>query len=70
MRSWNELATTEEAISLLMDHMSPSKMAHVLAAWQIGTGDYLKVHEKLFEEETVEALFKKATALEKNASDR
>lgn len=65
----NELATMEEAIGVLLDHMAPSKVARVLAAWQIGTGDYLKLREKLFEGESVEKLFKQAEALETNASD-
>lgn len=60
----NELATIEEAITLLMEHMPPSKVARVLAAWQVGTGDYLKAREKLFAGETIEGLFKKAKALE------
>jgi hypothetical protein len=64
IRVENELATIEEAISLLMEHMPPSKVARILAAWQIGTGDYLKVRERLFEGETVEGLFKKAQTLE------
>lgn len=67
IRVENELATIEEAISVLMEHMPPSKVARVLAAWQIGTGDYLKIREKLFDGESVESLFKKAKALETSA---
>ncbi len=60
-----EQATIEEAIKVLMEHMPPSKVARVLAALQIGTGDYLTLREKLFEGETVESLFEKARAVER-----
>jgi len=59
-----EQATIEEAISVLMEHMPPSKVARVLAAWQVGKGDYLDTREKLFEGETVDSLFNKARELE------
>ena len=62
----NELATIEEAISVLLEHMPPSKVARVLAAWQIGKGDYLDLREKLFAGETIESLVDKAKALEAN----
>jgi hypothetical protein len=31
----------QEAADLLLRHMSPAKVARVLAAWQVGSGDYL-----------------------------
>lgn len=49
----------EEAIGVLLDHMPPSKVARVLAAWQVGTGDYLKMRDKLFQGETIETLSKR-----------
>jgi hypothetical protein len=64
IRVENEIATMEEAISLLMQHMPASKVARLLAAWQIGTGDYLKTREELFTGETVESLFESARARE------
>jgi hypothetical protein len=58
----NEIATMEEAIALLMQHMPASKVARVLAAWQIGRGDYLQMREKLFAGETVDTVFERAAA--------
>ena len=55
-----EQATVEEAITILMEHMPPSKVARILAAWQIGSGDYLAIRDKLFGGETVDSLFEKA----------
>jgi hypothetical protein len=60
----NEVATMEEAITLLMQHMPASKVARVLAAWQIGRGDYLQIREKLFAGETVEGLYERVQASE------
>ena len=60
----NEVATMEEAITLLMQHMPASKVARVLAAWQIGRGDYLQIREKLFAGETVEGLYQRVQASE------
>ena len=62
-----EQATIEEAIRVLMEHMPPSKVARVLAAWQIGKGEYVDTREKLFEGETVDSLFNKARELERSA---
>jgi hypothetical protein len=45
-----------EAIQVLMDHMPLDKVTRVLAAWQIGQGDYTEVRHRLFAGETVESL--------------
>ena len=56
----NESATTAEAVEVLMERLPTSKAARVLASWQIGQGDYLKLREELFAGETVEKLYKAA----------
>lgn len=55
----NEQEVTEEAIEVLFEHLSPAKIARLLASWQVGRGDYLAIREQLFAEETVHGLFEK-----------
>lgn len=54
----SEAATTGEAVELLIDGMSPSKVARVLSSWQIGHGDYTRLRAELFEGESVETLIR------------
>jgi len=58
----NESATTAEAVEVLMERMPASKVARLLSSWQIGQGDYLKLREELFGNETVESLYQAASA--------
>jgi hypothetical protein len=58
----NESATTAEAVEVLMERLPASKVARLLSSWQIGQGDYLKVREELFVNETVESLYQQASA--------
>ena len=44
----SELATIEEATAILLEKMSASKVARLLATLQVGTGDYLKARDQLF----------------------
>lgn len=60
----NELATIEEATAILLDKMSASKVARLLATLQVGTGDYVKTRDQLFAGETVDSLFEQAKAAE------
>ena len=55
----SEQQVTQEAMEVLLEHMSPAKIAHLWASWQIDKGDYLVIRERLFAEETVETLFEK-----------
>jgi hypothetical protein len=56
----NEQATVEEAVTVLLERMPPSKVARLLSAWQVGRGDYLQLRDRLFQGETVERLYQKA----------
>ena len=56
----NELATIEEATAILLEKMSASKVARLLATLQVGTGDYVKTRDLLFAGETVDSLFEQA----------
>jgi hypothetical protein len=62
LRVENESATTAEAIEILIDRLPASKLARLLASWQIGQGDYLKLRDELFAGETVETLYQAASA--------
>lgn len=54
-----------EATEVLLRHMSPSRVARVLTAWQVGSGDYREIRRRLFEGETVESLAEKVQAFER-----
>jgi len=58
----SEQATVEEAVTVLLERMPPSKVARLLSAWRVGRGDYVQWRDKLFPGETVESLCQKATA--------
>ena len=59
----NDLDTLQEAITILSERMPPSKIVRLLAALQVGRGDYTRTRERLFEGETVDDLFAAARAL-------
>ena len=58
-----EQASVEEAAAIFLERMSPSKVARLLSAWQVGHGDYLALRDKLFAGETVDGLYEKAKGL-------
>src|SRR5207248_1775091 len=60
----NDPATIEEATAILLEKMPASKVARLLAALQVGTGDYVKTRDRLFAGETVDSLFEQAKAAE------
>jgi hypothetical protein len=55
----NEQEINQEAVQILFEHLSPAKVARLLASWQIGRGDYLAIREQMFSEETVDTLLEK-----------
>jgi len=63
-----KLASTQqvfqEATEILFTHLSPSKMTLSLAHWQRDEGDYLKIKDKLFKDETIESIYRQAKVLE------
>ena len=66
----SEQEIVREAVSILLERMPPSKVARLLSAWQVGSGDYTVARRKLFAGETVDSLFAKARALEKRKRKR
>ena len=58
----------QEAMEILFTHLSPSKMARLLASWQRDDSDYVKMKDKLFTEETVDRVYRQAKELEKQGT--
>lgn len=54
----------QEALQILLEHMEPLKVAHFVAACNLGEGNYLKIKDQLFEGETVDSLYEKVQAFE------
>jgi hypothetical protein len=52
----------QEAAEILLQHMPMAKVVRVLASWQIGSGDYLALWDRLFAGETVQTLADKIEA--------
>jgi hypothetical protein len=65
----SEFSATAEAIQILMDRLPASKVARLLASWQIGQGDYLKLRDELFARETVDTIYRAASALADHSKD-
>ncbi|NOZ26886.1 MAG: hypothetical protein GXP39_02395 [Chloroflexi bacterium] len=51
-----------EAYQVLLQHLSPSKVARFWANWQVGHGDYLRWRDEHFRDETVTTLYEKIKA--------
>jgi hypothetical protein len=60
-----EAEVLHEATEVLLRHMSPSRVARLLTAWQVGSGDYREIRGRLFEGETVESVAEKVHAFER-----
>ena len=53
----SEQEIVREATDILLERMSPAKIARLWAMWQLGRGHYEAIREKLFAEETVHTLY-------------
>ena len=63
-----EQVVVNEAVELLLKHMEPSRVARLLSAWQVGKGDYLRLRDDLFAQESVDSLFEKVREFEKTST--
>jgi len=70
VRVMSEEEVKHEAVEILLKHLTPAKFVRLLASWQVGKGDYLKIREQLFAEETVETLCEKVEAYQTNKEDK
>lgn len=64
----SEQQVLQEGLQVLLSNMDPSKVARFWAACNLGSGDYLKLKDELFEQESVEILYSKV--LEYKQSNR
>jgi hypothetical protein len=64
----SEQQILQEGLHILLSNMEPSTFARFWAACNIGKGDYLKLKDELFAQESVASLYSKI--LEFQASKR
>jgi len=55
----NEQQVLQEGLRILLANMEPSKVARFWAACNFGSGDYLKLKDELFGQESVVSLYSK-----------
>lgn len=55
----NEQQVLQEGLQILLSNMEPSKVARFWAACNLGSGDYLRLKDDLFEQESVASLYTK-----------
>jgi hypothetical protein len=60
----SEQEVLQEGLQVLMTHLKPSKVLRFWAACKLGEGDYLKLKEQLFSEETVASFYEKVKAFQ------
>ncbi|MDJ0899295.1 MAG: hypothetical protein QNJ55_10825 [Xenococcus sp. MO_188.B8] len=53
-----------------MKHLEPHKVLRFWAACQLGKGDYLKLKEQLFGQESVARLYEKVRIYEEKSKDQ
>ena len=58
----SEQEIMQEATEILLERMSPTKVARFWAMWQLGKGEYQAIREELFGEETVQTLYEEICA--------
>jgi hypothetical protein len=66
----SERQVMQEAVQVLMRHMSPSKATRFWASWQVGEGDYLVIREQVFGKETVKSLYKQIEESQRKKSKK
>ena len=62
----SEQEVLREAVEVLLEHLSPAKVARFWTAWQVDGGNYLATRRQLFAEETVATLFEKVQAYQES----
>lgn len=61
----NEQEILQKGEAILIKHLGVSDAARFFSAWHRGSGNYLRIREKLFEGETVDTLYDKIAISEK-----
>jgi hypothetical protein len=57
----SEQQILQEGLQILLSNMEPSAVARFWAACNLGKGDYLKLKDELFDQESVASLYTKIT---------
>ncbi len=60
----------EEGLEVLMNHLEPHKVLRFWAACQLGKGDYLKLKEQLFGQESVASLYDQVRIYQEESTDQ
>ncbi|MBE9171150.1 hypothetical protein IQ238_27785 [Pleurocapsales cyanobacterium LEGE 06147] len=60
----------QEGLEVLMNHLEPNKVLRFWAACQLGKGDYLKLKQQLFSQETVASLYEKVRTHQEELTDK
>lgn len=66
----SEQEIIQEAWQILAKNLPPSKLARFWAACQLGEGDYLKLKDQLFQQETVASLSEKILAYQDSKQEK
>ena len=65
----NEQQVLQEGLQILLVNMQPSKVSRFWAALNSGSGDYLKLKEELFGQESVSSLYAKVLEFQESKSE-
>ncbi|BAY86630.1 hypothetical protein NIES267_61410 [Calothrix parasitica NIES-267] len=62
----NEQQILQKGLQVLLSNMEPSEVARFWAACNLGSGDYLKLKDELFNKESVDSLYSKVLEFQKS----
>jgi hypothetical protein len=62
----NEQQVLQEGLRVLLANMEPSTVARFWAACNLGSGDYLKLKDELFGQESVASLYSKVLEFQRS----
>lgn len=65
----SERQILQEGLQILLSNMEPSKVARFWAACNLGNGDYLKLKDELFAQESVDSLYSKILEFQSSAQE-
>ncbi len=60
----NDYEIVQEVFQILLEHLETSKVMRFWSICNLGNGDYLKLKDKLFAEETVDSLYEQIKAFQ------
>jgi hypothetical protein len=62
----SEQQILQEGLHILLSNMDPSQVSRFWAACNVGSGDYLKLKDELFAQESVASLYAKIEAFQQS----